>query len=68
MGGLSVDNVVRIRRLPADGWLLLEVRPEAVTGGFGHGSARIFDAAGDLLAIGTQTIVVNNWDWRLPAE
>ena len=71
MGGLSVDNVVRIHDLgavEAGGWLLLEVRPEAVHGGFGHGAARLFAADGRLVATGTQSMVVNNWDWRLPAE
>ena len=68
MGGLSVDNVVRIRRPELSEWLLLEVRPEAVSGGMGFGAARIYDSEGDLLATGSQSIVVNDWDWRGPAE
>ena len=72
MGGLSVDNVLRIHDLDAmadgEGWVLLEVRPEAIHGGFGHGAARLFTADGRLVATGTQSMVVNNWDWRLPAE
>jgi acyl-CoA thioesterase len=67
MGGLSIDNVVRLHQPALADWLLLEVRPEAIAGGFGFGTARLF--AGDtLVATGTQTIVVNGWDWRLPAE
>ena len=71
MGGLSVDNVLRIGDLAraVDGeWLLLEVRPEAIDGGFGHGAARLFTADGAPVATGTQTMVVNNWDWRLPSD
>ena len=70
MGGLSIDNNLRLHELDgvADGWLLLEVRPEAVEGGFGHGSARLFTPTGRLVATGTQSMVVNNWDWRLPSE
>ena len=71
MGGLSVDNVVRLHDIGAArdrDWLLLEVRPEAVSGGFGHGAARLFTPEGTLLATGTQSMVVNNWDWRLPSE
>ena len=71
MGGLSIDNVLRLHDLSAvegGDWLLLEVRPEAIEGGFGHGAARLFTADGRLLASGSQSMVVNNWDWRLPAE
>jgi acyl-CoA thioesterase len=71
MGGLSIDNVIRLHDLGAvaDGeWQLLEVRPEAIDGGFGHGAARLFAAGGRLVATGTQSMVVNNWDWRLPSE
>lgn len=76
MGGLSIDNGLRIHDLSAadgddsdDGrWLLLEVRPEAIEGGFGYGAARLFGPNGKLVATGTQSMVVNNWDWRLPEE
>ena len=71
MGGLSIDNGVRLHDLgavEAGEWLLLEVRPEAIDGGFGHGVARLFTAGGRLVATGSQSMVVNDWDWRLPAE
>jgi acyl-CoA thioesterase len=74
MGGLSVDNVLRLGDVaegPAStdgGWLLLEVRPDVVEGGFGHGTARLFGADGRLVATGSQSMVVNTWDWRLPSE
>ena len=69
MGGLSVDNVVRLHQPSRDdGWFLLDVHLDAVTGGFGHGTARLFDQHGTLLASGSQSFVVNSWDWRLPSE
>jgi len=71
MGGLSIDNVLRLHRPDSarshDAWLLLEVRPEGVEGGFGHGVARLF-TDGHLVATGSQSMIVNDWDWRLPAE
>ena len=70
MGGLSIDNVIRLHRPAAAAgvdWLLLEVRPEGIAGGFGHGTSRIF-ADGQLVASGSQSMVMNNWDWRLPGE
>jgi len=68
MGGLSIDNVLRIRRAELTDWLLVEVVPEAVTDGVGFGSAYVYDAGRHLLAVGSQSIVVNDWDWRTPAE
>ena len=70
MGGLSIDNVLRLHRVhraAATDWLLLEIRPEGIEGGFGHGTARLF-AGPDLVATGSQSMVMNNWDWRLPSE
>jgi hypothetical protein len=67
LGGLSIDNTVRLNRVKEAAWLLLVVRPGAITGGFGHGSAFVY-ADNALVAAGSQSIVVNNWDWRLPSE
>lgn len=33
MGGLSIDNVVRIHRVAPAEWYLLQVSPEAIDGG-----------------------------------
>jgi acyl-CoA thioesterase len=70
MGGLSIDNVLRVHSQEASatpGWRLLEVRPEWIAGGFGTGTSRLF-AGSTLVASGTQSTVMNNWDWRLPEE
>lgn len=67
MGGLSVDNVVRVHRPAVADWYLLRIAPEAISGGFGFGSGRLY-ANGELVMTGTQSIVVNGWDWRLPDE
>jgi acyl-CoA thioesterase len=67
MDGLSVDNVVRVHQVVGADWYLLEVMPEAIEGGLGFGTARLF-ADGALVATGTQSIVVNGWDWRMAHE
>ncbi|MEX2394863.1 MAG: acyl-CoA thioesterase domain-containing protein [Actinomycetota bacterium] len=67
MGGLSVDNVVRVHRPTEAEWYLLVVTPEAIDEGLGYGTARLY-ADGTLTMTGTQSIVVNGWDWRLPDE
>jgi acyl-CoA thioesterase len=67
IGGLSIDNVVRMHGVADAGWYLLQVMPEAIANGLGFGSARLF-AADELVATGTQSIVVLPWDWRLPSE
>jgi acyl-CoA thioesterase len=67
IGGLSIDNVVRMHRVVGAGWYLLHVMPEAIANGLGFGTARLF-ATDELVATGTQSIVVLPWDWRLPSE
>jgi len=67
MGGLSIDNALRVHRPVSADWYLLQIVPEAINGGLGFGEARLF-ANGALVAVGNQSIVVNGWDWRLPDE
>lgn len=68
-GGLSIDNVLRIHQAPpVESWVLLEVRADSLDGGFGSGTARVWDSDGSLLATGSQTVVLNDWDWRHPDE
>jgi acyl-CoA thioesterase len=67
IGGLSIDNVVRVHSLAGADWYLLQVMPEAIATGLGYGTARVY-ADGSLVATGTQSIVVLPWDWRLPSE
>jgi acyl-CoA thioesterase len=67
MGGLSVDNVVRVHRPVSADWYLLVVTPDAISEGLGYGTAHLY-ADGALAMTGAQSIVVNGWDWRLPDE
>ena len=70
MGGLSIDNVLRVHRhdgIDPSGWRLLEIRPDAIAGGFGAGTARLFSDS-SLVATGTQSTITNTWDWRLPDD
>jgi len=67
IGGLSIDNVVRMHRVAEADWYLLQVMPEAISDGLGYGTARLY-AKDKLVMTGTQSIVVMDWDWRLPEE
>ncbi len=71
IGGLSIDNVVRVGRLnpttKPTTWYLLEIAPEVAVDGIGSGAARVY-ADDELVVSGSQSIVVLPWDWRLPTE
>ena len=68
LGGLSIDNVVRMVTPRLTEWVRLQVRPDALVGGFGHGSSMVWTSEGELIGSGNQSIVANGWDWRLPSE
>jgi acyl-CoA thioesterase len=51
----SLDNTLRMRRAPGSGWVLADIVIEGVTGGFGHGSVRLWDESGELLATASQS-------------
>jgi acyl-CoA thioesterase len=56
--GTSLDNTIRIGGRPANAspWVLLEIFPDLAADGFGHGTARLWSAAGELLGVATQTM------------
>lgn len=55
-GGFSLDNSVRFADLPpAAEWILLDLRGEVATNGYGHGSFTAWTADGHLVATGSQT-------------
>ncbi len=54
--GASLDNSMRFRGGAADAaWVLLELRGDFAHGGFGHGTVRVWDPGGMLLATGSQS-------------
>lgn len=69
VGGMSVDNTVRLHSdLPVEGPLLLVVAVESLDHGFGSATARVWRDDGTLLATGSQTMVLNPWNWRQASE
>lgn len=54
-GGFSLDNALRFADIPATEWLLLDLRGELATTGYGHGSFTAWSADGALVATGSQT-------------
>lgn len=58
----SLDNTVRVvERAPTE-WVLLDVRIDAVEGGYAHAGAHLWTEEGVLLGMATQTLVVRSSD------
>jgi acyl-CoA thioesterase len=61
--GSSLDNSLRFRGGVGTEWLLLELDGELASGGFGHGTVRVWGQDGSLLAVGSQTAAMKYlWD------
>jgi acyl-CoA thioesterase len=54
-GGFSLDNALRFAEIPPTEWVLLHLRADIATHGYGHGSFTAWSADGALLATGSQT-------------
>ncbi|HMJ77923.1 MAG TPA: thioesterase family protein [Iamia sp.] len=54
-GGFSLDNALRFADLPPADWVLLDLRGELATNGYGHGSLTAWTPDGTLVATGSQT-------------
>jgi acyl-CoA thioesterase len=61
-GGNSLDNTLRIARLAATDWVLVNVQVHAIHGGFGHGSAQLFAEDGTFLGTASQSFIVRAWN------
>lgn len=61
-GGQSLDNTVRIRRIVPTDWVLCDIRILGVHNGAAHGEMFVFAEDGELLAIGSQTVMVRQTD------
>ena len=53
--GISLDNTVRYGAGEATEWVLVDLRPHLVAGGYGHGDALIWNEHGELVAVASQT-------------
>ena len=54
-GGFSLDNALRFAAIPATEWVLLDLRGDVASHGYGHGSFTAWSRDGVLLATGSQT-------------
>jgi acyl-CoA thioesterase len=54
-GGFSLDNALRFADIPPTDWILLDLRGELASNGYGHGSFTAWTAEGALVATGSQT-------------
>jgi acyl-CoA thioesterase len=53
--GMSLDNSLRFGEITETEWVLLELQGNMATGGYGHGTVRVWSEDGHLLAIGSQS-------------
>lgn len=60
--GISLDNTVRYGEGEPTEWVLVDLRPQMVSGGYGHGDALVWSQHGDLLAVASQTASVLPFD------
>lgn len=53
--GTSLDNTVRFGPDPSGDWMLVDIDPHMVSGGYIHGAARLWTQTGELIGIASQT-------------
>lgn len=69
VGGLSLDNTIRLGAFVDSEWVLLDLRPHLAVGGYGHGIAHVWSEDGHLLATASQTaslfrVDLSSLPWR----
>jgi len=68
-GGTSLDNTIRVGSFVDSEWILLDLRPHLVFGGYGHGVAHVWSEDGNLMATASQTASIFRFDLaNLPWE
>jgi acyl-CoA thioesterase len=61
-GGTSLDNTMRFAGGADTEWVLLDLRPHFAWGGYGHGSAHVWNSAGELIGTASQTASMIRFD------
>ena len=56
--GNSLDNTLRVARVVATDWVLLDIRIHAVENGFGHGAVHLWAEDGTFMATASQSVIV----------
>ncbi len=59
-GGFSLDNALRFAAVPPTDWVLVDLRGEVASRGYGHGSFIAWSRDGVLVATGSQTASMNH--------
>jgi len=68
--GISLDNTIRLGSFVETEWMLLDIRPHLVAGGYGHGVVHLWSEDGRLLATASQTASMGIFDLSMarPAD
>jgi acyl-CoA thioesterase len=53
--GRSLDNSIRFGPDPTGDWLLVDIDPQLISGGYVHGAAKLWSQDGTLLGVASQT-------------
>jgi acyl-CoA thioesterase len=61
-GGNSLDNTLRIVRLVPTEWVLIDIRIDAISNGFGQGHVYLWAEDDTLMATASQSTIVRYWD------
>ena len=61
-GGNSLDNTIRFLRIVPTEWVLCDITITGISGGFAHGDIRLFAQDGQLMATGSQSMILRVHD------
>ena len=61
-GGNSLDNTIRIVQLVPTEWVMCDIHIHGVHAGFGHGRIHLWSQDGQLMASGSQSVIIRVWD------
>jgi acyl-CoA thioesterase-2 len=62
----SLDNTVRVANIVPTEWVLLDIRVDAVSNGFGHGQVHLWAEDGTLMATASQSALIRLWQGEGP--
>jgi acyl-CoA thioesterase len=60
--GTSLDNSIRFGADPVGDWVLIDIDPHFIAGGYVHGAARLWSTDGRLLAVASQSATLLLFD------
>ena len=57
----SLDNTLRVGTVVPTEWVLIDIRIDLISRGFGHGHVLLWAADGDLMATASQSAIIRRW-------